>query len=134
YDTSSTYYDILGYGSAQEMAEGLVEEYTATYESIKKYDGFYIGRYELTGTVADPTVKPKQTVLTSKTAENWYQLKKACSNIVKSSSAQSIMIYGNQWDEVMDWFVETGARSSSEVNTNSTNWGNYINSTGDAEE
>ena len=125
YDTQSQYYSILGYGSAQEMADAMVEEYTATYESIKKYDGFYIGRYELTGTLDNPTVKPRETVLTAATAGNWYRLKKACSNIVKSSYAQSTMIYGNQWDETLDWFVDTGARPSSDVYINSASWGNY---------
>ena len=131
YDTSSTYYSILGYESAQEMAEGLVDEYEATYESIQKYDGFYIGRYELTGTVDNPTIKPRQTVLTAATAGNWYYLKRACSNIVTGSSyAQSTMIYGNQWDETLDWFVDTGAKTSSEVYTSSASWGNYNNSRG----
>ena len=39
YDTNSSYYSVLA-GSAQEMAEDMVEEYTATYTSIAKYDGF----------------------------------------------------------------------------------------------
>ena len=67
-----------------------------------------------------------QTVLAS---QNWYNLKKACSNVVSSSYAQSTMIYGNQWDEVMDWLVDTGEKSSSEVNTNSASWGNYSSNT-----
>ena len=131
YDASSQYYqDILGYESAKEMADAFVEEYTATYNSIKKYHGFYIGRYELTGSVTEPTVQRDQHVQTG----NWYNLKKACSNIVSSSYAQSEMIYGNQWDEVMSWLVKTGEKTDSEVNSNSASWGNYSNSTGNAAE
>ena len=131
YDASSQYYqDILGYESAKEMADAFVEEYTATYNSIKKYHGFYIGRYELTGSVTEPTVQRDQHVQTG----NWYNLKKACSNIVSSSYAQSEMIYGNQWDEVMTWLVRTGAKTDYEVNTDSSSWGNYNNSTGNAAE
>ena len=123
YDTDAQYYqDILGYGSTKLMADAFVEEYTATYNSIKKYKGFYIGRYEITGTVSEPTVQRDQTVLTN---QNWYNLKKACSNIVSSSYAQSEMIYGNQWDEVMSWLVKTGGKTDSEVNSNSSSWGNY---------
>ena len=123
YDTSSSYYQtILGYGSTKLMADAFVEEYTATYNSIKKYKGFYIGRYELTGSVEEPTVQRDQTVLTN---QNWYNLKKACSNIVSSSYAQSEMIYGNQWDEVMAWLIKTGGKTDSEVNSNSSSWGNY---------
>ena len=41
------------------------------------------------------------------------------------------MIYGNQWDEVMDWLVDTGM-SSDLVNVDSSSWGNYNNSSGAA--
>ena len=131
YDTKSSYYSILA-SSAKAMADDMVAEYTATYNSIKKYKGFYIGRYELTGTVSSPTVKKGQTVLSADIAGNWYYLKKACTNIVSSSYAQSTMVYGNQWDEIMSWLVSSGGKTSSEVNTNSSSWGNYSNSTGAA--
>ena len=111
YDANSSYYSVLA-GSAQDMAEDMVEEYTATYNSIAKYDGFYIGRYELTGTVESPTVQKGEKVLVS---QNWYNLKKACTNLVQAgenTGAQSEMIYGNQWDEVMDWLVDTGAKTA----------------------
>ena len=123
YDTDEDYYQtILGYESTQAMAEAMVEEYNATYTSIEQYDGFYIGRYELTGSVDTPTVQKGQAVLTN---QNWYQLKKACSNVVSSSYAQSTMIYGNQWDEVMNWLIETGEKTDKQINEDSSNWGNY---------
>ena len=124
YDTSSSYYqDILGYASTKDMADAMVAEYAATYASIEQYDGFYIGRYELTGSVEVPTVQKEQAVLTN---QNWYNLKKACTNVVTGDEygAQSTMIYGNQWDEVMDWLVDTGM-SSDLVNVDSSSWGNY---------
>ncbi len=134
YDTSSRYYqDILGYASTKDMADAMVAEYAATYASIEQYDGFYIGRYELTGSVDVPTVQKGQTVLTADIAVNWYYLKKACTNVVTGDEygAQSTMIYGNQWDEVMDWLVDTGM-SSDLVNKDSSSWGNYNNSSGAA--
>ena len=124
YDIYSSYYSVLA-GSAQEMAEDMVEEYTATYNSIAKYDGFYIGRYELTGTVESPTVQKEEKVLVN---QNWYNLKKACTNLVQAGEnygAQSEMIYGNQWDEVMDWLVDTGAKTAEQINVDSSSWGNY---------
>ena len=128
YDANEENYSILA-ESTQEMAERLVDEYLATYNSIKKYGGFYVGRYELSGTVEQPRVQRGQTVLVQK---NWYNLKKACSNVVSTKYAQTTMIYGNQWDEVMSWLVTTGAKTDSEVNNNSNTWGNYNDSTGDA--
>ena len=132
YDTDSQYYQsILGYGSTKAMADAMVAEYKAIYDSIVKYDGFYIGRYELTGTVDNPTVQKGQTVLTG---QNWYNLKKACTNVVSTNYAQTTMIYGNQWDEIMDWLVDTGEKTSFQVNIDSSSWGNYgssLKQTGD---
>ena len=56
YDMQSEYYSILGYTSAQEMTDKLVEEYKNIYESIKYYGGFYIGRYELTGSIENQDI------------------------------------------------------------------------------
>ena len=126
----------LGYsGSNAEIlknfAQDMVDEYLAVFNSIKKYDGFYIGRYELTGTADKPTVQREQDVLTAAItgANTWYGLKDACNKMVSNDKVQSIMIYGNQWDEVMDWLVDTEAKSNSEVNENSSSWGNYSNNT-----
>ena len=113
----------------KNYAQNLVDEYNATYQSIQKYDGFYIGRYEITGSVDAPTVQKDGTVITS---QNWYNLKKACTNVVSTEYAQSTMVYGNQWDEVMSWLIATGDKTEPQVNTNSADWGNYNNSTGAA--
>ena len=117
----------------KNFAQDMVNEYRAVFDSIKQYDGFYIGRYELTGTANEPTVQRYQPVLTAATtgANTWYGLKDACSKVVNSKYAKSHMIYGNQWDEVMDWLVDTGEKTSDEVNKNSTTWGNYSNYSGE---
>ena len=65
-------------------------------------------------------------------AGNWYALKKACNDIVSTNEVQSIMIYGNMWDETMQWLIDTGTKDNSEINTNSRSWGNYSNSSGNA--
>ena len=130
YDTESQYYDtILRYGSTKEMADAMVEEYNTTYQSIQKYDGFYIGRYEITGSVDNPTVQKGGTVINN---QNWYNLKKACTNLVSTEYAQSTMVYGNQWDEVMAWLIATGDKTETQININSVDWGNYYDSTGTA--
>ena len=110
-------------------AQMLVDEYNETYESIKKYGGFYIGRYEISGSVESPTVVKGGTVLDASVAGNWYNLKKASNNVVNNEYVKSEMIYGNQWDRVMNWLVETGAKTQEEVYINSSSWGNYLNST-----
>ena len=119
----------------KQWAEMLVNEYEAVYESVKKYDGFYIGRYELTGTTTSPTVQRNKAVLTASSSQagNWYALKKACNDIVSTNEVQSIMIYGNMWDETMQWLIDTGAKEEAEINDDSTTWGNYKDSSGNAD-
>ena len=107
-------------------ADMLVAEYEATYESVKKYGGFYIGRYELTGNITNPTVQKGATVVVN---QNWYNLYNACSKVIIAGDeygAQSTMLYGNQWDEVLDWLVDTGMDRNS-VYVDSSTWGNYNN-------
>ena len=121
YDTSSSYYQtILGFGSTKKMADSMVAEYKAMSDSVKKYHGFYIGRYELTGTVDKPT-ETAGTVLTASTAGNWYYLYKACQNVIQNNSdVKSTMIYGCQWDETCSWLEKNGY----DIN-DSSDWGNY---------
>ena len=117
------------------FAQDIVNEYTATYESIAKYGGFYIGRYELTGSVEEPTVQRNHQVLvvTTNIIENWHELKKACSDVINSNYAQSEMVYGNQWDEVMDWLKQTEfAGKEEKVDSDSSSWGNYRDYSGPA--
>ena len=107
----------------EQFANMLVTDYETNYASIKKYGGFYIGRYELTGTIESPTVQKGKNVIVN---QNWYNSYKVCNNMINTASAKSTMIYGNQWDEVLDWLVNTGM-DSSEVYIDSSKWGNYIN-------
>lgn len=118
YDTSSSYYSILNFGSTKEMADSFVAEYKAMADSIKKYNGFYIGRYELTGSVDSPTEKKGASL----TNTNWYNLYKACQNVVQGKdNVKSTMIYGVQWDAVCSWLKQSGF----DTDSNSSSWGNY---------
>ncbi len=115
YDTDAQYhYDILGFDSTKAMAESFVAEYKAMSDSIKKYKGFYIGRYELTAN--------GEKTGASLTDQNWYNLYKACQNVVTGKeNVKSTMIYGVQWDAVCDWLEQSGFNTD----TDSSSWGNY---------
>ena len=112
-----------GFASAQEMAQAFVDDYTNMRASIEKYGGFYIGRYELTGSVDSPTVKAG-AVLTS---ISWYKLYKACRDVVTDNTyATSTMIWGCQWDETMNWLKNTKFKDNPDaVDVDSSSWGNY---------
>ena len=125
-DTSSdTYYKtILGKtGTKEQLAQLFADEYKAMIESVSKYGGFYIGRYELSGTVTEPTEKPGKTL----TKTDWYNLYNACrsSKLQASDKVKTQMIWGCQWDVTMNWLISSGAKTSDEVNKDSSSWGNY---------
>ena len=120
YDTDEQYYKtVLGFDSPKAMAESFVAEYKAMSDSIKKYNGFYIGRYELTANGEKAGV--------SLTDQNWYNLYKACQNVVTGKeNVKSTMIYGVQWDATMDWLKATKFQADpSKVDTDSSSWGHY---------
>ena len=87
-------------------------------ESVSKYGGFYIGRYEL----SDAGVQKAKQPLTK---TNWYNLYKKCTELQASDKVKTQMIWGCQWDVTMNWLISSGAKTSDEVNKVSSSWGNY---------
>ena len=127
YDAKDIYYKtILGdTGTKEQLAQLFVDEYKAMIESVSKYGGFYIGRYELSGTVTEPT----ETLGKTLTKTDWYNLYNACrsSKLQASDKVKTQMIWGCQWDVTMNWLISSGAKTSDEVNKDSSTWGNYKN-------
>ena len=119
YDAKEEYYKtILGFKSKEKMAEAFVAEYKEMIESIQKYGGFYIGRYEL----SEAGVQKNQPTLVK---TNWYNLYKKCKSLNASDKVETRMIWGCQWDVTMNWLISSGAKTSDEVNKDSSSWGNY---------
>ena len=121
-DAQDTYYKtILGEtGTKEQLAKLFVAEYNEMITSIAKYGGFYIGRYELSEAGVQ---KDKSTLAET----NWYNLYNACrsSKLQASDKVKTQMIWGIQLDVAMDWLISSGAKTSDEVNKNSSTWGNY---------
>ena len=126
YDAKDTYYKtILGdTGTKEQLAQLFVEDYKEMIESIQKYGGFYIGRYEL----SEAGVQKDKTTLTS---TNWYNLYNACinSNLQASNKVKTQMIWGSQWDVACNFIANKGDKKDI---TNSSTWGNYSDSTENA--
>ena len=123
YDAKEAYYKtILGFESKDKMAEAFVADYNEMIASIEKYGGFYIGRYELSGTVTEPTEKPGETL----TKTDWYNLYNACrsSKLQASDKVETQMIWGCQWDVTCNFIANKGDKKSI---TDSSTWGNYSN-------
>ena len=131
--SDGTSYDAANYktivgnnGTLKEMAQLFKDEYETMIKSVQKYKGFYIGRYELSGSVTNPTEQSGRTI----TSTNWYNLYNACEKLganADGSDKEGIstrMIWGCQWDATCD-FIETKGETKSI--TDSSTWGNYNN-------
>lgn len=101
-----------GFENFEEMANLVSNEYSEMIESMEKYRGFYIGRYELS-----ENGEAKGNPITSVT---WYQLYKNCKELNNTENVKTRMIGGIQWDAVCEWLENCGYNVQ-----NSESWGNY---------
>ena len=143
-DFSNYRYDTDGYslmhssGLGQTRYEMLVQELEQKYleiiESIKKYGGFYIGRYETGGLSSTAVINKMNTDIGS---QNWYTMYKKCLTLKgNNNNITTMMITGSLWDETLDWLVSSETTNSEGtvltyqlVGSNSTTFGNYYNAT-----
>ena len=119
--------------------DSTTQEYQDMLASVEHYKGFYIGRYEASQgendiaqskrNVSPWTVVPQTTAIT------------ACES--NTTTANMHLMYGIEWDSVLNWLKDNATISSpnagetktmniTDIQTNSSSWGNYSNSTGDA--
>ena len=124
----------LGQTRYEMLAQELEQNYLEIMESIKKYGGFYIGRYEL-GYENNQAVVRKMN--TNNNNINWYTSYKRCLTLKgNNDNIKTMMITGSLWDETLEWLVKSGATNSAGtaleyqlVGSNSTTFGNYNNAT-----
>ena len=114
-------YSTAGFTSLQNMAQNLVDDYKEMIASVGKYKGFYVGRYELTGSVTNPTELPGTTLR----KKDWYTLYKVCKNFTVDEIVESRMIWGCQWDMIMNWMLNSNDTGIQAYVTNSNGKGNY---------
>ena len=113
-----TRYDATDYAKAgsfsslADFAADLKNEFNGMIESVGKYGGFYVGRYEL-GYDSGVVCRKGVSVLTASTSSGtnyygssetsmWYGLYKACKSFT-SGGAKSSMIWGCQWDAMVNF-------------------------------
>ena len=115
----------LGAESTHEFLIQLEYEFNSMIESIEKYGGFYIGRYE-TGNLSQDTlvVQRRNTDIAS---QNWYTMYKKCKTLKgNNNKVETGMIWGSQWDRTLMWLVESGNKTKEEI-LDSTDWCNNSN-------
>ncbi len=125
FDLKEKYYnEILGFGSSEEMAKAFIANYKSMIDSVNKYGGFYVGRYEL----SSEGVQKNQSTLVDK---NWYELYNECETLNASEKVETQMIWGCQWDMVCNFIASKGEKKSI---VDSRSWGNYVDSIAPANE
>ena len=106
--------------------------------SVEKYGGFYIGRYEASYTGKNNSINDSpesKKVTTDSNAKIWVQFSpqdtvKVCENIYKGNdSVQGFFPWGINIDTTLQWLIDTGAKTDEDVRVDSTSWGNYSNDT-----
>ena len=118
--------------------------YTSELPQIRKYGGFYVGRYEagLEKTITEFTSTQKNT--SSNQVYNkegkpqaragvipwnfidWTTSQNNAKNMYNTNSVSSGLITGTQWDVMLKKMVEKTDLEEGDL-TNSVNWGNHMN-------
>ena len=115
-------------------------EYTNMVTSVNKHKGFFVARYEAS---ANSTSNKAQSKRGATAWTNISQTDAITKSANYNSTLHSHLIYGIEWDSILNWLNGNATISSSsngqtktmelaDIQTNSYSWGNYSNSTGDA--
>ena len=123
------------YNNELFTANSLKKDYKEMVTSVKKYGGFYIGRYETSLSTATDKIAGTSGTACSKagvipTAANnqatyrWYGLYSISKTYtVAENSVQSTMIWGSQYDAMLNWVKNANGLDKDKI-TQSTN-GNH---------
>ena len=117
----------LGVETTHEFLMQMEKEFNKMIESVEKYGGFYIGRYETGDLNKEQAVVVKGN--TNISSQTWYTMYKKCKEIEESNTVRTGMIWGNQFDRTLMWLIESKNKTKEEIIKDSTSWGNYNNAT-----
>ena len=124
----------LSIATATEFKTQLQNEFTEMRNSVEKYGGFYIGRYE-TGNLSSETEAVVQKNNADIRNQTWYTHYKLSKTIAAGSNVKTSMIWGCQWDATLRWMQNDGVTEEvKNFPTNSEGKGNYSGTQGSKNE
>ena len=105
-----------GYKSYNITKDGLQAQYNNMIVSVLKYKGFYVARYEagiqnnkVVFKNADTTSEVTTLNASENSANMWYGLYKKIASFAETNDKfVSSMIWGSQYDAMMNWMAKTG--------------------------
>lgn len=129
-DIVSYYDNKTSYNNGLFTKSSLQQEYNKMIESVSKYHGFYVGRYELGLEGTTPVSKNASTNagVTTADASNsntkmWYGLYSKSKEYAPEESESTVvssMMWGSQYDAMMNWMIKQGIDVTVKGNRNTT--------------
>lgn len=118
----NTKLDIIKEFDNMMVANGTTEDSAIETESVLKYGGFYIGRYEVG---RDKTIKKGNTPQNNISYEDAKANVEGMYNDNSKYGVKSGMPSAATWDSIGKWLVNSGEKTYSEVFISSKKWGNF---------
>ena len=119
---------MIGVETTHELLVQLEQEFNEMIESVERYGGFYIGRYE-TGDISKDKVIVRKRNLDIGGSQSWYTLYGKCKNLKNENiDVETGMVWGSQWDRTLIWLIESGNKTKEQICIDSSTWGNCRNS------
>lgn len=104
-------------------SEKLEEELSMQLESVKKYGGFYISRYDISKSSEGKPQSIKGVIPWN--AICFYDAKKVAAAFENNEQVKSHLPYGSEHDSVLEWFIKSKAKTLKEIAEDSNDWGNH---------
>ena len=135
YLTNGSYGDKSSYNTIGLELSNMQEDYKNMATSVAKYGGFYVGRYETSLSNAtsteskDGNIQSKPGVMPTSAGNSatsrWYGLySKQKEYTGKNGSVESSMIWGSQYDRILNW-VKEGKNDEEKSKITNTKLGNF---------
>ena len=129
-DIVSQYDNNASYNNGLFTKASLQQDYNKMIESVSKYHGFYVARYELGVEGTTPVSKnaSTNTGVTTADASNsdtyrWYGLYSKSKEYAPEESDKAVvssMMWGSQYDAMMNWMVKQGINVAATGTRNTT--------------
>ena len=114
--------------TASDFYKQLQNEFGMMVKSVRRYGGFYIGRYETGNLSTSKAVIQKNN--TDIGYQTWYKSYALSKNIKANDNVISSLIWGCQWDATLMWMRKSSDENVKKYPTNSTGKGNFSGTQG----
>lgn len=113
--------------SVDGFNEPLEMELLEQCESVRKYGGFYISRYNISNAKSGKYQSVKG-VFPCNERFSFEEVKAAATSFEDNEFQKSHLTYGCEYDSVLEWLLKSKVKTFIQIMKDSTEWGNYRNS------